>query len=175
VERTFDLIVACDLNRGIGKEGNLPWKLRGDMRHFKEITVNAAAGLKNAVIMGRKTWQSIPQENRPLPDRLNLVLTSDANFQLPNLVLKCNSLSDAWLKLAGHTIDKCFVIGGANLYAQCINHPSCTDLYLTEIQSVFACDVFFPEFQENYSLVSSSEMHEEKAIKYCFKTYRHVQ
>lgn len=175
MKRQFDLIVACDLNRGIGKKGDLPWKLHGDMRHFKEITTQSHPGLTNAVIIGRKTWESIPEKYRPLQDRLNIVLTTDENYQLPEGVVKCNSLHEVWAKLAGQTIEKCFVAGGANLYAQCINHLGCTNLYLTEIEAVFDCDVFFPDFQANYLLISSSEVIEEKGVRYCFKLYRHVQ
>eukprot|EP00959_Pyramimonas_sp_CCMP1952_P399324 8367055-Pyramimonas_sp.AAC.1 len=74
--RKFQVVVAATLTMGIGKEGGLPWKLPGDMKYFKQITsATSAPAKKNAVVMGRKTWESIPQKFRPLSDRLNIVLS----------------------------------------------------------------------------------------------------
>ena len=78
--RPFSVVVAaCKQTRGIGAGGKLPWRLRGDMQYFKQLTRSTADPLKrNAVIMGRKTWQSIPEKFRPLADRLNVVVSSNA-------------------------------------------------------------------------------------------------
>ncbi len=79
VLRGFSVVVAAARNGGIGKSGGLPWRLPGDMKYFKKLTSEAAMpGMQNAVIMGRATWQSIPAKHRPLPDRLNIVLSSSA-------------------------------------------------------------------------------------------------
>src|ERR1700733_8282193 len=72
----FDIVVACDINRGIGYNNTLPWRLSGDMKHFRNLTSTTSDPSKqNAVIMGRKTWQSLPESNRPLPKRFNIVLS----------------------------------------------------------------------------------------------------
>ena len=78
-QMTYQLVVAATRKLGIGKAGTMPWKLPGDMAYFKELTSKTAdAGKQNAVIMGRKTWESIPPKFRPLPNRVNVVLTRNA-------------------------------------------------------------------------------------------------
>jgi dihydrofolate reductase/thymidylate synthase len=78
-QMTIQLVVAATRKLGIGKGGTMPWKLPGDMAYFKELTSKTAdAGKQNAVIMGRKTWESIPVKFRPLPGRINVVLTRAA-------------------------------------------------------------------------------------------------
>lgn len=81
--RGFSIIVAATEGGGIGKGGTLPWKLPGDMRFFKESTsaTSSAVGARNAVVMGRKTWLSIPRKFRPLAGRINVVLSRDAAFR----------------------------------------------------------------------------------------------
>lgn len=76
---TYQLVVAATRKLGIGKSGTMPWKLPGDLAYFKELTSKTAeSGKQNAVIMGRKTWESIPAKFRPLPNRVNVVLTRNA-------------------------------------------------------------------------------------------------
>lgn len=78
-ELTFQIVVAATRKLGIGKGGTMPWKLPGDMAYFKELTSRTADPAKqNAVVMGRKTWESIPPKFRPLPGRVNVVLTRGA-------------------------------------------------------------------------------------------------
>ena len=76
----FDIIVACCNKNGIGNNGNLPWKLKTEMQYFKEITTDAPLGFRNVVIMGRNTWESIPNKYKPLPNRYNIILTSNSNY-----------------------------------------------------------------------------------------------
>ena len=81
----FDLIVAADQNLGIGLNGDLPWKLKGDLKYFRNLTIQTQDRNKiNAVIMGRTTWESIPDKFRPLPNRLNIILS---NSLKPNAVI----------------------------------------------------------------------------------------
>ena len=76
--KNFALIVAADLDGGIGKENKLPWRLSADMNFFKNVTIGNG---NNAVIMGRKTWDSIPPKFRPLPKRVNIVITRNVKIQ----------------------------------------------------------------------------------------------
>ena len=89
--RKFSVVVAvCKHTRGIGVNGRLPWSLRADMHYFKQLTRSPVDPLKrNAVIMGRKTWQSIPEKLRPLADRINVVISR--NEAAPPLLLMCGS------------------------------------------------------------------------------------
>ena len=76
------VIVAATKANGIGVNGRLPWRLPGDMAYFARITSNAPEGYTNAVIMGRKTWESIPLKFRPLPKRVNLVISRNCDYDL---------------------------------------------------------------------------------------------
>ena len=77
----FSLVVAADQENGIGKGGKLPWRLPGEMAYFKRLTTEAPAGRRNAVIMGRKTYESIQPKYRPLTDRFNMVLSRDMTYR----------------------------------------------------------------------------------------------
>lgn len=121
--RTFQVVVAATREMGIGKNGKLPWRLPADMKFFKELTLRTLEpGKKNAVIMGRKTWESIPSEYRPLSGRLNVVLTRSGSFDIATAenVLICGSMSSALELLASSpyslSIEKVFVIGGGEIY-----------------------------------------------------------
>lgn len=167
-------MVACDLNRGIGLRGGLPWRLKGDMKYFKEVTSKTAHPDKmNAVIMGRKTWDSIPPKFRPLPDRLNMVLTRAEHLELPQNVVRISSLQSALNILEPAKTEKCFVIGGAEVYRQAIEDELCELIYLTEVKGKFDCDVFFPEYKDRFELVSESEPQKENEIEYVFQIYKY--
>ena len=153
----FAIISALDQNRGIGKNNQLPWHLSADLKHF------AATTKGGTVIMGRKTWESLPEAYRPLKDRLNIVV-SRGGLELPDGVLLAHSLDEA----LGLAQNKTFVIGGATLYAEAIRHPACTELYLTQIEGQHDCDAFFPEIPEAFRLADQSEQMEEKGIHFSF-------
>jgi dihydrofolate reductase len=127
------LIAAVARNGVIGKDNRLLWHLPEDMRFFKDTT------LGHPVVMGRKTWQSLPPRFRPLPGRRNLVITRDPVFDAPDA--ECAASLDAALKrlVSEATV---FVIGGAELYAQAL--PRARRLLLTEIDKDFDGDARFP-------------------------------
>lgn len=169
----FDIIAACDLNRGIGVDNKLPWRIPGDMKYFKDLTTNASAeGLHNACVMGRKTWESIPEKHRPLPDRYNLVLTRQQDYPLPEGVFKADSLAMALEFLSEGPIDRVFVIGGAQIYEEALLHEKVGYLYLTEVRHKYECDAYFPEYEEYFHLASCSDIMTENGIDYAFKVYK---
>jgi dihydrofolate reductase len=136
----ISIIVAYDLNRNIGFQGQMPWKgkLPADLKRFKELTTG------HWVVMGRKTFESI---GGPLPNRRNFVLTHNPDY-LPDDVIVWNSRSGWAMKaLAGRNVAEVFVIGGAEVYKQAL--PFATKLYLTEIQASFEGDTKFPETGES--------------------------
>ena len=121
--KPLSLIVACTSQGGIGKGGELPWRIPGDMAYFKRVTAESTAPDRlNAVIMGRKTWESIPVKFRPLPGRLNVVLSRNpAALNLPADVLGAESLPDALAAVDNRAdIEQCFIIGGAEIYKQAL-------------------------------------------------------
>lgn len=144
----FDIIVALDENDGIGKDGQLPWpRLKADMLHFKDLTSKAPAGQRNAVIMGRKTWDSLPFRSRPLPDRTNIVLTRDKKSIQSHGMLKGPRVATSFehaLELA-HDAHKAFVIGGGEIYRLAMRHPGCSTIHMTRILCGYKCDTYFPD------------------------------
>lgn len=139
------VIVASTAKGGIGKDGGIPWRLKDDMAYFKRITTTAPSGKTNAVIMGRKTWESIPAKFRPLPDRLNVVLSSTAAADSCEGATVARSLTEALESLAGRSeTGEVFVIGGAAVYKEAVELPNCARIYLTRVGIDVDCDAFFP-------------------------------
>lgn len=166
---TFSIIAAVDSNMGIGKNGRLPWHLPADLAYFNKTTVGNG---KNAVIMGRLTWESLPLIHRPLEKRINIIITRNHTYALPEGVFRTESLEEA-LRIASRCVPKeIFVIGGSQIFYNAIQHPNCAKIYLTEIDGDFNCDAFFPKidprkFKKNYISV----LHEENGIFYKFAVY----
>lgn len=171
------IVVACDEGRGIGVDGDLPWRLPGDLKHFKRVTTavpEGEPGRVNAVLMGRRTWASIPERFRPLPGRLNVVLTRSPDaLDLPEGVLVASSFEDALAQLAARDdVHRVFATGGASVYAEALAHPACRTLYLTEVLATFECDTFLPGFPDDFVRGPVSETHEHQGVRYRFVEYR---
>ena len=171
------IIVAIDEKSGIGKEGTLPWHLTGDLKHFRDITCTTRSQKKkNIVLMGRKTWQSIPKQFQPLPERINVVLTQNPNLDVPYGVLKAESFEKVLEMVRSeqlkNIIETVFVIGGQQVYEETLKHDECQKLYITRVQGSFGCDVFFPDFSENFEKTSESTPHNEGPITYQFEEYK---
>ena len=139
----FDVVVAADLDWGIGKDQGLPWpKLAQDMRHYRKLTTSTPDELsRNAVVMGLKTWQSKEMAGRPLPRRLNIVI-SRGDLQLPDGVMLARSLDEA---IAVDVVAGMFVMGGAEIYREALAHPSLRWVYLTRVQGHYACEIKIPD------------------------------
>ncbi|PHH84745.1 hypothetical protein CDD83_1467 [Cordyceps sp. RAO-2017] len=157
------LIVAATRVMGIGAHGSMPWTgLRDEMRYFARVTSRpppeAPPGTVNAVIMGRKTWDSIPAKFRPLKDRLNIVVTRAAPSLPPPSpsssplaeAVRAPSLDEALRYARARAgLGRVFVIGGAQIYAAALADPSARRVLLTRIGRAFDCDTFFPLDFEN--------------------------
>jgi dihydrofolate reductase len=131
----ISIVVAMAENRAIGKNGDLLWHLPRDMKRFKEITMG------HSVVMGRKTYESIPEKFRPLPGRTNIVISSSAKAF--NGCLMAKSLNEAieTARLKGE--QELMIIGGGSIYEQAL--PLADKLYLTIVHENFDADTFFPE------------------------------
>lgn len=171
----FALVVAHDQTLGIGKNNGLPWKLPKDMRYFRELTTKVAnADRKNAVIMGRKTWQSIPDKFRPLPDRYNIVLTRGNLSASDQSTFFCQDFGKA-LELLNHvSFANCFVIGGAQIYQQALQIEKFDRIYATEIFHDFDCDTKLPEYRHEFLLVDQSPIEEENNYRFRFNVYKRL-
>ena len=144
---TFDIVVAADRDWGIGTGTGLPWpKLKSDMAHFRRVTSAAPEGRRNAVIMGRKTWESAEVAGRPLPRRLNIVISRRADLAVPDGVVRAASLAEALAAAAGAPdVAGVFVVGGAEIYREALAHPALRYVYLTRIDGRFGCSVAIPD------------------------------
>lgn len=146
------LVVARARNGVIGRDGRLPWRLRSDLQWFKANTIGKPC------IMGRATWASLPL--KPLPGRLNIVLSRDPDFRLEK-ALVCSSLDES-IELARETaiedgVDEVAVIGGAALFAAAL--PRARRIYLTEVDADVEGDTFMPAFDETDFVELRSESH----------------
>ncbi|RCK66493.1 Dihydrofolate reductase [Candida viswanathii] len=128
------IVAALKPSLGIGNQGKMPWRLRKEIRYFKDVTSKTTVeNARNAVIMGRKTWESIPTKFRPLPDRLNIVLSRSYNNEIINEnVIHANSIESS-LRLVSN-VERVFIIGGAEIYNELIKDPLVTQLLITEIE-----------------------------------------
>lgn len=171
------IIAAHDQNFGIGKENKLPWHIEGDLKFFQNVTTVSAASLatgmqlQNAVVMGRNTWQSLPG-GRPLKRRTNIVLTKNAVFPLPDRVLRASNLQEALQIAADRACPKIFVIGGAAVYREAMTMDIFDTLYITEVEGVYDCDTFLPDYKNIFTLFESSPLNLENNYRYQFKTYK---
>ena len=137
----LSLIVAMDQNRGIGKDNDLMWHLPAEMRFFTETTKG------QIVVMGRKNYDSIPLKYRPLPNRENVILSRNTNFDAGDCKV-FTSIDDCLDHFSNETERTVFIIGGGQIYNQAINHPRLEEMYITEIHHAFEPDTFFPVFDE---------------------------
>lgn len=134
------LIVALDLDRGIGKNNDLMWHLPEDMKFFKQTTSG------HIVVMGRKNYESIPEKYRPLPNRENSVLTRNVEYQADD----CNvfhSLEDCLNYYKDETERTVYIIGGGEIYKQAIEAGVIDEMLITHVNHSYGADTFFPSFE----------------------------
>ena len=131
----ISLIVAMDRSGVIGRDGALPWRLSGDLKHFKAVTMG------KPLVMGRKTHESI---GRPLPGRRNIILTRQPDYTAQGCDVR-HSVEDALAACAG--VDEIMVMGGAALYGHFL--PRADRIYLTRVQAEVGGDTWFPPFDDS--------------------------
>lgn len=159
----MELVVIVAIGEGsvIGKDNQIPWHISEDLKRFKTLTTG------HTVIMGRNTWESLPEKFRPLPDRKNIVLTSDMEYCGDGMET-FTTLSYALKALSGKvdSDDKVFIIGGARLYEEAL--PLADILEITKVEGSYDGDVFFPEIDFNDWELKS----EDKRDGFSFQTFR---
>jgi dihydrofolate reductase/thymidylate synthase len=188
----FSLIVALDSKYGIGKNNDLPWKLKKDMDYFRMMTTTTNTenvNKMNAVIMGRNTWESIPKKFRPLKNRFNIVISStlnDSNYENTKFFKNLPEVIKYIQNNTNQNIKNSFIIGGSSIYQEFLdNHlDKLSNLYITQVYDNFDCDRVFltkekyNEIIQNYDLFSCSDFISEtcplnnKIIYYRFLRYQ---
>ena len=157
---TINLIYARAANGVIGKDGTLPWHLPEDLAHFKRLTHGWP------VIMGRKTWDSLPPRFRPLPGRTNIVITRQAGWQAPGASV-ANSLQGA-IAQCGEVV-QAWVIGGAQIYAAA--EPLASRIEVTQIAQDFEGDAFAPQLGTQWVVTARENHVSSGGLGFSFITY----
>jgi dihydrofolate reductase len=160
----LNLIYARARNGVIGKDGTLPWHLPEDLAHFKRTTLGCP------VIMGRKTWDSLPPKFRPLPGRANVVITRQSDWQ-ENGVQPANNLPDALLicEQIQPQPEQVWVIGGAQIYAETL--PLAHKIVVTEIDADFEGDAFAPQLGAEWRETERESHLSKTGLTFSFVTY----
>jgi dihydrofolate reductase len=153
------IVAAVARNGCIGKDGALPWRIPADMKRYRAITMG------KVVVMGRKTWESIPAKFRPLPGRTNVVVTRQPDYPLPEGVERRASLADA---LAAHAGAEVVINGGGEIYAQAIATADALDV--THVHRDVDGDAFFPPIDPARWRETSREDHDG----FSFVTYERL-
>jgi len=165
---TVSAIVAVSENNAIGHENKLPWNLPEDLKYFKRKT------LGKPVLMGRKTFESL---GKALPGRINIVLSRQADLQLPHGVLLYDSLDAALQKLEDDGTEEAFVIGGGHVFAEAM--PLIDSLYITRVHTIIKeADTFFPEVDHSHWKLVWEEAHEadeKNNYAYTFEHYERIE
>jgi dihydrofolate reductase len=158
---TLSMIAAVARNGAIGKDNALSWTDPEDLKHLRRVTMGCP------VIMGRKTWDSLPERFRPLPGRRNLVVTRDVTWRSPGAE-SAASMEDALAMLGD--VAKAFVIGGAQMYTLAL--PLVDELVLTEVDAEPIGDTFFPVWDRSRYSITSRQTHVAKdGTGFAFVTY----
>ena len=140
------MIAAAAENNALGKDGNIPWHLPDDFKHFKQLTTG------HHIIMGRKTWESFP---RPLPNRTHIVITRDLNYKAENAIV-VHSLEDALAYSKDE--QQVFIIGGGEIYTLGMDYA--THIELTRVHNEYEADAFFPTIDTNTWKLTKSVFHD---------------
>ena len=164
----LSLIVAVAENNAIGRHNKLPWHLPEDLKFFKRTTIG------KPVIMGRKTFESL---GKPLPGRLNIVLTGDKNLAIPDGVLLCDDINVAIERLQNESAEECFIIGGGKVFETTM--PLIDQMYITRVHTrIPDADTFFPDIDHTHWKLTWEENHKADAqhqYGYTFQKYERVE
>ena len=179
------LIVAVCQGNGIGRDNQLPWRIKTELAHFAKMTKSTIDfSKKNAVVMGRKTWESLPARVRPLKNRINIVLSRQHQSSISDHedVLVCHNYEEALTRVDDmkDKIESCWIIGGTSVYQEAMNHQRLDKLYITRILKDYDCDTFFPAVDtDRWSLTSDKmvpgDVQTEDGIQFKYEVYEQSQ
>ncbi|MGB2991611.1 MAG: dihydrofolate reductase [Paenisporosarcina sp.] len=156
----ISLIVVHDLNRVIGQDNKMPWHIPNELAYFKEKTMG------KAIVMGRSTYESI---GRPLPGRLNIVITRNTSYDAEGVTV-VHSIEEA-IDVANKHHEEVMIIGGEQIFNEVL--PYADLLYITLIEHEFEGDTFFPSYEQDWEVISTSEQHStDSGLKYTYMLYK---
>lgn len=158
------LIVAVDENWGIGKDGDMLQPISKDLKFFRQTTTG------NVIVIGRKTLESFPNQ-KPLPNRVNVVLTNNREYPAEGIVL-CHKIEKLAEVLQPYADKEIFVAGGGTIYKQLL--PQCDTAYVTKIYHTYPADTVFPNLDADpeWVLAEKGEVQEENGVRFSFNTYK---
>uniref|UniRef100_A0AC34QQK7 Dihydrofolate reductase n=1 Tax=Panagrolaimus sp. JU765 TaxID=591449 RepID=A0AC34QQK7_9BILA len=178
--KPMDMIVAVDAANGISVNNSIPWHLPNEYRHFQATTMKTEDPSKiNAVILGRKCWESIPEKFRPLKKRINVILSRTMPEVISDTIIVVDDFEKALKLLATEEpfkskVETIWNVGGKDIYALGLAHPSMRKLVITRIDKTYLTDVQFPEVDwENFELNNDFDGQpiEEKGVTYKIQSY----
>jgi dihydrofolate reductase len=165
---TLSFIVAVSENNAIGRDNNLPWSLPEDLKFFKRTTMG------KPVVMGRKTFEAL---GRPLPGRLNIVLSHQKDLQLPDGVMLFDNVQDAVKYLENEQTEEAFIIGGGVIFGLAL--PLADKLYITRVHAQIPdADAFFPDIDHTHWKLTWEENHaadEKHLYAFTFQQYERIE
>ena len=164
------LIVAVDLEKGIGRNNDLMWHLPADMKFFRETTTN------QVVVMGRKNYDSIPTKFRPLPNRENVVLTRNTDYKAEGCLV-FNSLEACLKHYENEQERTVFIIGGGEIYKKALELNCIDEMYVSHVDKIYGADTFFPEFNLKdwtVEIVLSHEKDEKNEASFNVVKYKRI-
>ncbi len=161
-------IVAAAENNAIGKDNQLPWHLPKDLQFFKRTTMS------KPILMGRKTWESL---GKPLPGRLNVVVSRQKDLKLPEGVLQCKSLEEGIKRIEEENQEETFIIGGGTIFEETMDKID--RLYMTRVHTVIEdATTFFPDIDHTHWKLVWEEKHEadeKHNFAFTFQQYERIQ
>lgn len=168
----FNIIVACCKNRGIGINNQIPWRIKEDLTYFKNLTKGNGS---NSVIMGRKTWESLPEKRRPLDKRSNIVVSRTMKNNEGCYVLKDPELVPIFCKNRNYSEN--WIIGGSEIYDLFIKMGVVNKIFISEIDKEYDCDVFLSDIEKGYLLESEDKREillEDSYNEINYKVYKKI-
>ena len=174
----MNMIVAIARNGGIGFKNKIPWKLGADLKYFKEKTIGSG---NNAVVMGKKTWQSLPHTSKFgnfLPKRDNIILSKNTQIKWTkdtkgvNNCFILSSIDEMKKHCKERNYDEVWIIGGETIYKQFILDLDLHNIYVTEIDNIYEADTYFPTIPDNFSLFKCSQPLQDNGISYVHKIFK---
>lgn len=172
----YELIVARDINKGIGMNGSIPWHIPVDLAHFKDITTQTADAKPNLLIMGRKTWDSIPFEYKTFTGRRVLIISTTLPPTFENVV-KSVDAACSYINKHRNMYNRLIIIGGSTIYKHFLEHDMVSTIHLTEIEETYPADTYFNFDESDYTLEHSRIQlchSTDKLTRLTFKTFKKV-